>query len=126
MTKDIGPSGVARVEAYLAALPADQRAALEQLRATIRRLAPGATEGIGYDMPSFFNGTKYLVAYAAFKDHMSFFPASGSVRDRVGTELKRHFSGKATLHFTPENPLSDELVAEIVRIRLADTGKRSG
>lgn len=91
----------------------------------IQRLAPDATEGIGYQMPSFFNGTKYLVSYAAFKDRLSFFPASRSIRDKVSDEARHHFSGKATLHFTPDTPLPDDLVAEIVRLRLTDTSKRS-
>ena len=121
MPKDLGPTGVARVEAYLAALPTDQRAALERLRAVIRRAAPSATEGIAYQMPAFYNGAKYLVSYAAFKDHCSFFPASGTVRDKLGDELRRYFSGKGTLQFKPEEPLPDELVERIVAIRLEET-----
>jgi len=121
MPKDLGPTGVARVEAYLAALPTDQRAALERLRAVIRRAAPGATEGIAYQMPAFYNGAKYLVSYAAFKDHCSFFPASGTVRDKLGDELRRYFSGKGTLQFKPEEPLPDKLVERIVAIRLEET-----
>lgn len=121
MPKDLGPTGVARVEAYLAAFPADQRAALERLRAVIRRAAPSATEGIAYQMPAFYNGAKYLVSYAAFKDHCSFFPASGTVRDKLGDELRRYFSGKGTLQFKPEEPLPDELVERIVAIRLEET-----
>ena len=121
MPKDLGPTGVARVEAYLAALPTDQRAALERLRAVIRRAAPGATEGIAYQMPAFYNGAQYLVSYAAFKDHCSFFPASGTVRDKLGDELRRYFSGKGTLQFKPEEPLPDKLVERIVAIRLEET-----
>ena len=121
MPKDLGPTGVARVEAYLAALPTDQRAALERLRAVIRRAAPSATEGIAYQMPAFYNGAKYLVSYAAFKDHCSFFPASGTVRDKLGDELRRYFSGKGTLQFKPEEPLPDKLVERIVAIRLEET-----
>ena len=121
MPKDLGPNGVARVEAYLAALPADQRAALERLRTVIRRAAPGATEGIAYQMPAFYQGTRYLVSYAAFKDHCSFFPASGTVRDKLGDELRRYFSGKGTLQFRADEPLPDELVERIVAIRLEET-----
>jgi len=121
MPKDLGPSGVARVEAYLAALRADQRAALERLRTVIRRAAPGATEGIAYQMPAFYNGAKYLVSYAAFKDHCSFFPASGTMLDKLGDELRHYFTGKGTLQFKPEEPLPDELVERIVVIRLEET-----
>ena len=121
MTKDLGPAGAARVEAYLAALPADQRAALERLRATIRGAAPQAIEGIAYQMPAFYNGRKFLVSYAAFKDHCSFFPASGTMMEQLGDELRRYFSGKGTLQFQPDQPLPDDLVRRIVAIRLTET-----
>jgi len=111
----------ARVDAYLAALPDDQRVALERLRATIRGAAPGATEGIAYQMPAFYNGRRFLVSYAAFKNHCSFFPASGTVRDKLGDELRGFFDGKGTLRFTPSAPLPDDLVGRIVQIRLDET-----
>jgi uncharacterized protein YdhG (YjbR/CyaY superfamily) len=109
-----------RVEAYLAALPDSQRAALERLRATIRGAAPDAVEGIAYKMPAFYSAGRFLVSYAAFKNHLSFFPASGTVIDRLGDELRTHFSGKGTLQFTPEEPLPDDLVRAIVAIRLEE------
>ena len=121
MTKDLGPTGTARVESYLSALPDDQRAALERLRATVRGAAPGATEGIAYQMPAFYSGGKFLVSYAAFKSHCSFFPASGTVMDKLGAELRGYFSGKGTLQFKPAEPLPDELVRRIVEIRLEET-----
>ena len=109
-----------RVEAYLAALPDDQRTALERLRATIRSAAPNATEGIAYQMPAFYSGSRFLVSYAAFKSHLSFFPASGTVMDKLGEELRGYFSGKGTLQFKPAEPLPDELVRQILAIRLEE------
>jgi uncharacterized protein YdhG (YjbR/CyaY superfamily) len=111
-----------RVEAYLAALEDDQRRALEGLRAQIREIVPDASEGIAYQMPAFYSNGRFLVSYAAFKKHLSFFPASGTVMDRLGTDLHSYFSGKGTLQFTPDQPLPDELVRQIVRIRLEELG----
>ena len=74
----------------------------------------GATEGIAYQMPAFYNGAKYLVSYAAFRDHCSFFPASGTVRDKVGDELRGYFSGKGTIQFMHDAPLPDDLIERIV------------
>jgi hypothetical protein len=45
-TKGAGVAGPTDVDDYLAALPEDQRAALEKLRKTIKSAAPGATETI--------------------------------------------------------------------------------
>src|SRR5262245_10725479 len=64
--------GPAAVEAYLAAVPADQRAALQKLRDLIKSIAPQATECISYQMPTFKHHGG-LVAYAAFKKHCTFF-----------------------------------------------------
>jgi uncharacterized protein YdhG (YjbR/CyaY superfamily) len=67
------------VEDYLAALPPDQREALEHVRATIRAAAPDATEAISYGMPAFKQDGRGLVGYAAFKAHCSLFPMSSTV-----------------------------------------------
>jgi len=110
----------ARVDAYLAQLPDDQRAALQRLRQTVAEAAPDAVEAISYSMPAFKLGPKVLIYYAAFKDHLSLFPASGSVRDKLGPELVRRFSGKGTIQFTPADPLPDDLVRAIVAVRRAE------
>lgn len=109
----------AKVDQYLAALPDEQRVALERLRATIRRAAPDATEGIAYQMPAFYSGKRFLVSYAAFKRHLSLFPGS-AVMEEFADELKPFFTGKGTFHFTPAEPMPDELVERIVRVRLAE------
>src|SRR2546421_5245263 len=85
------------VEDYLAALPEAPRAALEKLRKTIKAAAPEATETISYQMPTFKEHGRFLVSYAAFKDHCSLFPASKAVLEACGEELKPYFSGKGTL-----------------------------
>jgi len=108
------------VEEYLAALPKESRAALENLRKTIRAAAPQATETISYQMPAFKDRGRFLVSYAAFKDHFSLFPASKAVMEAHGEELKPYFSGKGTLRFTSDNPIPAALVKKIVKTRLEE------
>lgn len=108
------------VEAYLAALPADQRTVLQALRETIRAAAPEATEQIAYDMPAFRTHGRFLVSYAAFKRHFSLFPASQAVLDALGDEIAPYHTGKGTIQFTAERPLSAEVVTKLVRARLAE------
>ena len=108
------------VEEYLAALPETQRAALEELRKTIKAAAPDATETISYQMPAFKHHGRFLASYAAFKDHCSFFPASNAVMEALGEELKPYFSGKGTLRFTLEDPIPAALVKKIVKIRIEE------
>src|SRR5881628_3053799 len=108
------------VEDYLAGLPEAPRAALEKLRKTIRAAAPKATETISYQMPTFKQDGRFLVSYAAFKDHCSLFPASKAVMEAHGEELKPYFSGKGTLRFTTDKPIPSALVRKIVKARLEE------
>jgi uncharacterized protein YdhG (YjbR/CyaY superfamily) len=112
------------VEAYMATLPADSRAALEKLRKTIRAAAPEATEAISYQMPAFKQDGRSLVSYAAFKDHCSLFPMSLKVIADHMDELKPHLSGKGTIRFEMDKPLPATLVKKIVKARLAENAAR--
>jgi uncharacterized protein YdhG (YjbR/CyaY superfamily) len=122
--KETGMAEPTGVEDYLAALPEDQRAALEMLRKTIRDAAPEATETISYQMPTFKDRGRVLVYYAAFKDHCSLFPASEAVMEALGEELKPYFSGKGTLRFTPDKPIPVALVKKIVKARIEKNAAR--
>jgi len=108
------------VEDYLAALPEQQRSALEKLRRTIKAAAPDAIELISYQMPAFKLEGRFLVSFAAFKNHCSFFPASDAVMNALGKELKPYFSGKGTLRFLPAKPLPAALVKKIVKLRIQE------
>jgi uncharacterized protein YdhG (YjbR/CyaY superfamily) len=108
------------VEDYMAALPEGPRAALEELRKTIKAAAPEATETISYQMPAFKDHGRFLVSFAAFKDHCSLFPASYAVMEAYGEELKPYFSGKGTLRFTTDKPIPTALVKKIVKTRLEE------
>jgi uncharacterized protein YdhG (YjbR/CyaY superfamily) len=117
-------AGPTDVEDYLAALPEDQRDALEKLRTTIRAAAPEATESISYQMPTYKLRGRVLVYYAAFKDHCSLFPASEAIMEALGEELKPYFSGKGTLRFTPDRPIPVALVKKIVKARIEENATR--
>jgi uncharacterized protein YdhG (YjbR/CyaY superfamily) len=111
----------ATVEDYLATLPEDRRAVVNQLRRTIRAAAPEATETIAYSMPAFrSHGGQFLVSFAAYKAHYSLFPASGAVVEALGQELAPYLSGKGTIQFPVKEPLPLATVSKVVKIRLAE------
>jgi uncharacterized protein YdhG (YjbR/CyaY superfamily) len=114
------------VEDYLAALPEEPRAALEELRRTIKAAAPEATETVAYQMPAFKDHGRFLVSYAAFKDHCSLYPASGAVIEALGEELQPYFTGKGTIRFRADNRLPAALVTKIVMVRLEENAARDG
>jgi uncharacterized protein YdhG (YjbR/CyaY superfamily) len=111
----------ATVEEYLATLPEDRRAVLNQLREMIKAAAPEATETIAYSMPAYrSHGGQFLVSFAAYKAHYSLFPASGAVVEALGEELAPYLSGKGTIQFPAKDPLPLATVSKVVKIRLAE------
>ncbi len=115
----LGPDKAPDVESYLARCPEPHRTTLEKLRATIGSVVPKeTTEAISYGIPTF----KYkggLVAYAAFKNHCSFFPMSGRVVEEFADELKAYKTSKGTIQFPIDKPLSAMLVKKMVKARVA-------
>lgn len=118
------PDSADGVEAYLAKVPEPARTTLEKVRATIRSAVPKeATEGLSYGMPAFrYKGA--LVAYAAFKNHCSFFPMQASLIDQMKDELKNYRTAKGTLQFPQDKPLPAALLKKMVRLRVAENERK--
>jgi uncharacterized protein YdhG (YjbR/CyaY superfamily) len=108
------------IDAYLAKLPADQRDALQRLRAQVSRLVPDAEESISYGMPTFRLGDRAVIWYAGWKSHCSIYPLTDTFLDAHEDELVGFGRTKGSLHFTPDAPLPEGLVERLVRARLAD------
>src|ERR1700685_4182193 len=110
-----GKAPAKTVDEYLAGGPEPGRSTLKKVRAVIRSVVPtGTTEVISYGIPTF----KYkqgLVAFAAFRDHCSFFPLGSSALDAFKEELKEFRVSKGTLHFPLDKPLPGSLVKKIVK-----------
>ena len=115
----------ADVDAYLAEVQEPARTTLQKLRATIRSVVPkDAIEVLSYGMPAFrYKGA--LVAYAAFKDHCSFFPMQASLIDEMKEELKHYRTSKGTLHFPLDKPVPAPLVKKMVKLRVAENEIRT-
>ena len=109
------------IDAYLAALPDDIRASLERVRSIIREIAPECTERVSYRIP-IFRLRKDLVGMSAQKNHCSLHSMSPSLIKAIAEELKDVKISGATVHFTPENPLPEELIERIVRERMKEVG----
>ncbi len=107
-------------DAYLAAVSADKRAALETLRKTIKAAAPEAEECISYQLPAFRLNGKLLVAYGAAANHCAFYP--GSVLAALKDELKDYDTSKGTIRFPADRCLPPALVRKLVKLRIAKIG----
>jgi uncharacterized protein YdhG (YjbR/CyaY superfamily) len=108
------------VDAYMAGLPEDRRAAMEGLRRTIRAAAPAATEAISYNMPAFRLDGRFFVSYEAFKRHYSLFPWTDEMVEELGDAIRPYAAGKGTLRFPADESIPLELVRRIIAIRLRE------
>ena len=103
----------ATIDEYIAAQPAEVQPLLEAVRETIRAAAPGATEKISWQMPTFWQGEN-LIHFAAFKNHLGVYPGDLSlapIEDRL--EGKRRTKG--AIQFPYNEPVDFELIADITR-----------
>jgi uncharacterized protein YdhG (YjbR/CyaY superfamily) len=112
----------ANIDDYLAALRADQRAALEKLRQTIKKAAPQAEECISYGVPA-FRQDGMLVGFGATANHCSFFLMSGATVANHAEELAKYDTSKGTIRFPADKPLPSALVRKLVKARLAEKNK---
>lgn len=110
------------IDAYLATVAPEARAALESVRKAIHAAAPGAAEGISWGMPSFKVDGKIVAGIAAFKAHCSYFPYGHEVLELLQEELKGYELTKGTIHFPFDRPLPRSLVAKLVKARIRVSG----
>lgn len=116
----------AEVDEYLQALEEPKRSTLQALRRTILEIVPQAEQVISYRLPAFRVHGKTVAGFAAFKNHLSYVPFSGSVLPRLGDQLAGYTMTKSSLHFPVDQPLPKALVRELLATRLAEIGLPSG
>ncbi len=103
------------IDEYIADFPPDVQMILEKVRATIRQAAPGAEETIKYRMPTFMlHGN--LVYFAAFKDHIGFYPVPTGI-EKFKKELAVYKMGKGSIQFPLDQPIPYGLISKIVKFR---------
>lgn len=115
----------AEIDEYLSGIDEPKRGTLQALRGMILEIAPEAEQGISYRVPAFRVDGKVVAGFAAFKDHLSYLPFSGSVLARLGDELRGHTMTKSSLHFPIDRPLPRALVEKLIAVRLDEIGRRS-
>ena len=114
----------ADIDTYLADLDEPKRTTLQQLRQDILEVVPNAEECISYGMPAFKVRGKTVAGFAAFKNHLSYLPHSGSVLPALAADIADYDGTKGSLHFTVDQPLPKDLVTKLVTARLQQLGSR--
>jgi uncharacterized protein YdhG (YjbR/CyaY superfamily) len=110
------------VDAYLAGLDEPKRRTLEALRTSILAVVPEAEQGLAYRLPAFKLQGKTFAGFAAFKDHLSYLPHSGSVLADLADDVAGYETSKGSLRFAIGEPLPQPLVRKLIAARLGELG----
>ena len=116
-------TAVNNIDEYIERFPENVQKLLRQMRTTIRNAAPEAGETINYAVPTFtLNGN--LVHFAAFKNHIGFYPAPEGI-EAFKKEVAQYEAGKGSLQFPIDQPLPLALVTKIVKFRVKQNLEKS-
>jgi uncharacterized protein YdhG (YjbR/CyaY superfamily) len=108
----------AEIDRYLDQLQEPKRATLRQLRRDILAVLPDAEQCMSYAVPGFKIGGKTIAGFAAFKNHLSYLPHSGSVFPDLAEELAGYEMSSGALRFPIDQPLPADLVEKLIVVRL--------
>lgn len=113
------------IDTYLAEVPDEQRAVLQALRARIRAIVPAAEETISYGLPAFRVEGSVVIGFKANKNDYSVYPFAGGAAERFPEELHGRTVTSGSIHFTPENPITDDLLRRIIEWRIQANRERN-
>ena len=108
------------IDEYIARFPLDIQEILEQIRVAIKKVVPEAEETISYGIPTFnLNGT-YLIYFAAYKNHIGFYPVPGAIEQVDKDFASYKTSGKGTIQFPLNKPMPLNLITKLVKFKVKE------
>jgi uncharacterized protein YdhG (YjbR/CyaY superfamily) len=113
------------IDEYIAGFPGDVQGMLQQIRSTLRKVTPGAEEAIKYAIPTFVLNGKNLVHFAAFKNHIGFYPTPTGITS-FKKELSKYKQGKGSVQFPLDQPMPLKLISEIVKFNITRISENTG
>jgi len=103
---------------YIAQFSKSTQDKLNALRKCIKEAAPEAFEKISYQMPTFdLHGN--LVHFAAFQNHIGFYPGSSGV-EAFTSKLTAYHTSKGAIQFPIQQDIPFDLVKDIVLYRVKE------
>ena len=118
------PNTAKNIDEYIAGFPKDIQGMLQQIRATIKKAAPKADEAIKYAIPTFVLEGKNLVHFAAFKNHIGFYPTPTGI-ESFQKELSKYKQGKGSVQFPLDEPMPLTLVTKIVKFNMLRNAEKA-
>ncbi len=107
------------IDEYIQAAPREAQKKLREMRACIRAAAPEAKESLKWGMPA-FSYRRILVTFAAFKNHIGFYPTSSAVT-AFAKDLSKFSTARGSIQFPLEKPLPLSLVRRITAFRVKES-----
>ncbi len=111
------------IEAYIAQFPVDVQKILQKIRTIVQLAAPGATEAIKYQIPTFvLDGN--LVHFAAYAKHIGFYPTASGI-ENFKNELSSYKSARGSVQFPLDQAIPFSLIKKIVKFRVKETNNKA-
>jgi uncharacterized protein YdhG (YjbR/CyaY superfamily) len=110
------------IDRCLARVEEPKRATLEEMRRRILEVIPDAEQCISYAVPAFKVQGKTVAGLAAFKNHLSYLPHSGSVLTALAAETRVCPQTSGSLHFPIDTPLPRPLIKKLLAMRMRQAG----
>jgi uncharacterized protein YdhG (YjbR/CyaY superfamily) len=111
------------IDEYIAGFPPEVQERLKAIRQVIHEAAPQATEKISYQMPTFYlNGN--LVHFAAFKNHIGFYPAPTGL-EAFKEDIAKYKHSKGAVQFPLDRPVPYDLIRRMTEYRVAENMKKN-
>ncbi len=112
------------IDEYIDVAPKEAQKKLLEMRACIRKAAPGATEGLKWGMPA-FSYKRILVVFAAHAGHIGFYPTPSAVK-AFAKDLSKFATAKGSIQFPMDKPLPLELIRRITKFRVQESVQEDG
>ena len=107
------------IDEYLSVLSGYERNELQRIRNIIKSIIPDINERISYKI-CVFSVKKDLVGFASQKNHLSFYTMSPQLIKKMTDDIHGLKLYRATIHFTPQDPLPKQLIQKIIKARLKE------
>jgi Uncharacterized conserved protein len=114
------------IDGYLRGVEEPARGTLEEMRRRILEVVPDAEQCLSYGVPAFKVAGKTVAGLAAFKNHLSYLPHSGSVLPELADQTRDYGQTTGSLHFPLDTPLPRPLIKKLLATRMRQAGLETG
>jgi uncharacterized protein YdhG (YjbR/CyaY superfamily) len=111
-------AGFTSIDEYIATCPPQSQERLQQVRDTVKRLVPAASEKISYQIAAFELNGRNLIYFAGWKSHISIYPIPPG-DETFNEEIAEYVDGKGTLKFPLDKPLPLRLLKKTIKLHMA-------